>query len=458
MRYDAPIAVSPSRPLLLGFVADVTWLRNSYIVVDESQVGWQEEIPTDIRDAYLADGLEYKLTDDAIRAVAEELKAGDPNPIEQVGRVWKYVNSNFRYRSTPRPNDAPVLLKCGFGTCSEFTRLTVSLMRACGLPAREIESLRMNPGGGPVVHNHCWAEAYLPGAGWIPVQTQLKAPVESRYRCDSLYYLVTNRGTGLSRGLPYRPTERVIAAENTIHPSGGANGLGWFIEAPEANRTRSIEMLQSIAADDGTSASNLLAQVTKRIHKRVRPVMFWALAGSPDAVTGQQAAEKLVAISQQKNQNLKIELFLDCSPYLIQQRIVKALGEPRVPKTAARFGDNRYQFFGQTFTWHRARKHCEALGGRLVTIDSEEEQEFVAALPGERPKGGRMNCWIGLSRKEVKAPWQWVGDEQVGYINFRESQSTTVEGSGHFVRMDSSDATWVAAEGLDHHGFICEWE
>jgi hypothetical protein len=53
------------------------------------------------------------------------------------------------------------------GTCSEYANLFIALMRCQGIPARFVHGF---------VHGgmyHAWAEFYLEGAGWIPVETQM---------------------------------------------------------------------------------------------------------------------------------------------------------------------------------------------------------------------------------------------------------------------------------------------
>jgi transglutaminase-like putative cysteine protease len=65
------------------------------------------------------------------------------------------------------------------GKCADLNALFVGLARASGLPARDLYGLRVAPslefaslgrGGGDVTTaQHCRAEVWIDGAGWIPV-------------------------------------------------------------------------------------------------------------------------------------------------------------------------------------------------------------------------------------------------------------------------------------------------
>ena len=64
-----------------------------------------------------------------------------------------------------------LLLTAPGGKCTDIHSVFVALCRAAGVPAREIFGIRQ--GKEAVVDitswQHCWAEFYLPGYGWVPV-------------------------------------------------------------------------------------------------------------------------------------------------------------------------------------------------------------------------------------------------------------------------------------------------
>lgn len=59
----------------------------------------------------------------------------------------------------------------GGGKCADISAVFVTLARAAGIPARDVYGLRMaSPKTGEITADfHCWAEFYLPGTGWVPV-------------------------------------------------------------------------------------------------------------------------------------------------------------------------------------------------------------------------------------------------------------------------------------------------
>lgn len=67
--------------------------------------------------------------------------------------------------------DVCALLQKPGGKCTDISSVYVALARAAGVPAREIFGLRLGkkPEENITAYQHCWAEFYLPGYGWVPV-------------------------------------------------------------------------------------------------------------------------------------------------------------------------------------------------------------------------------------------------------------------------------------------------
>jgi transglutaminase-like putative cysteine protease len=67
--------------------------------------------------------------------------------------------------------DVISLLATGGGKCTDLHSVFVTLCRAAGVPAKEIFGIRQGkkPTSDITTWQHCWAEFYLPGYGWVPV-------------------------------------------------------------------------------------------------------------------------------------------------------------------------------------------------------------------------------------------------------------------------------------------------
>ncbi len=60
----------------------------------------------------------------------------------------------------------------GGGKCVDINSVFVSVARSAGVPAREVFGIRLGKDEGVndvTKGHHCWAEYYLPGTGWVPV-------------------------------------------------------------------------------------------------------------------------------------------------------------------------------------------------------------------------------------------------------------------------------------------------
>ena len=63
------------------------------------------------------------------------------------------------------------LLEARGGKCVDINSVFIALARAAGIPAREVFGIRLPKGkeGDMTKFQHCWAEFYLPGKGWVVV-------------------------------------------------------------------------------------------------------------------------------------------------------------------------------------------------------------------------------------------------------------------------------------------------
>lgn len=137
---------------------------------------------------------------------------------------------------------------------------------------------------------------------------------------------------------------------------------------------------------------------------------------------------------------------------------------------------HKYQLVESGLEWEDAKKQCESMGGHLVTITSQNEQELINILL----ETGKRNCyWMGGKRDNDS--WIWVTGESFEYTNWADYQpdnSLRASESGEDSLMIYKNSNPRAMSelgqwndvyhegicddsdfwGLDNFGFICEWD
>ena len=119
-------------------------------------------------------------------------------------------------------------------------------------------------------------------------------------------------------------------------------------------------------------------------------------------------------------------------------------------------GEHQYKFFYDTLTWEEAKAACEAKGGHLATITSEEEQQKLNLY-----NAGNHNLWIG-GYKNADGQWCWVNGEPWTYENWGDGEPNN---SSNVVAGESCVAMWpekwndlANSNTYEQSGYICEWE
>ena len=112
--------------------------------------------------------------DGRIYTLSEEICRGLRTPLEKAQAIYSYVFQNMAYdKSGDGWGRGDAIYACDVrrGNCTDFHALFIGLMRAQGIPTKfEIGfQIPEERGWGKVSGYHCWAEFYLEGRGWTPV-------------------------------------------------------------------------------------------------------------------------------------------------------------------------------------------------------------------------------------------------------------------------------------------------
>ena len=111
---------------------------------------------------------------DRFRALAAEITQGKKGDVEKAYAIYEYVFHNLRYDKSGEGwgrGDAMWACDSKHGNCTDFHSLFIALMRAEKIPARFEIGFPLPEGksDGDIPGYHCWAEFYVSGLGWVPV-------------------------------------------------------------------------------------------------------------------------------------------------------------------------------------------------------------------------------------------------------------------------------------------------
>jgi len=108
-----------------------------------------------------------------IRKLAAEITRGKATTLDQAQAIYQYVVTHMKYdKSIPGWGSGDSERACDLkaGNCSDFHSLFISLARAKGIPSRFAIGFPLpKESDGTITGYHCWAEFYVNGKGWIPV-------------------------------------------------------------------------------------------------------------------------------------------------------------------------------------------------------------------------------------------------------------------------------------------------
>jgi transglutaminase-like putative cysteine protease len=112
--------------------------------------------------------------DGVIGQLAKEHTAGDTTQLQKARHIYEYVVATMRYDKSGvgwGHGDAVWACTSKRGNCTDFHSLFIGMARASGIPARfEIGfPLPDDKTSGDIPGYHCWAEFYLEGVGWVPI-------------------------------------------------------------------------------------------------------------------------------------------------------------------------------------------------------------------------------------------------------------------------------------------------
>ena len=107
-----------------------------------------------------------------------------------------------------------------------------------------------------------------------------------------------------------------------------------------------------------------------------------------------------------------------------------------------------YYLSNEASDWYTARSKARELGGYLVSINNEAENNFVYGLLPD------WNYWIGLSDEGQEGYWQWESGEPYGYSNWALNEPNNLGNEDYGLYWGNNQ--WNDGGGSDNRKYILE--
>jgi len=116
------------------------------------------------------------------------------------------------------------------------------------------------------------------------------------------------------------------------------------------------------------------------------------------------------------------------------------------------YGGHFYVITEGSLTWADAEAYAQSLGGHLVTINGQAEQDWLY------PTFGRLgNLWTGLTDKDAEGSWAWASGQAVAYTSWATGEPSTST-SYNYAYVNGSNGKWYDESNTATHYGIIELE
>lgn len=127
------------------------------------------------------------------------------------------------------------------------------------------------------------------------------------------------------------------------------------------------------------------------------------------------------------------------------------------PVAETELDGRRYELYDIAMPWTEAKAKCEELGGHLVTITSQNEQNTVRNLISQ---GRKYSYWMGMTDEAAEGVWVNITGEPVSYTNWSDLEPNNGSDLEHYGVIRNVDGNnWNdVSNTYSAVGFVCEYE
>jgi len=135
------------------------------------------DLSPEVKARYLVDDDDLAMDTDIIRTAALDAIGTETNLLRKMYKIRTYVYDQLSYGIKPYIDPPDVALERGVGSCGEYLGILLALARLNGIACRTVGRYKcpLHPELLVVPQepdfNHVWMEFYVPGFGWLPMES-----------------------------------------------------------------------------------------------------------------------------------------------------------------------------------------------------------------------------------------------------------------------------------------------
>lgn len=131
---------------------------------------------------------------------------------------------------------------------------------------------------------------------------------------------------------------------------------------------------------------------------------------------------------------------------------------PSAPCPGTAFDGSCYEFFDELVAWDTAEQRCVAWGGYLATVESSEENGFIAGWPSALgvTNAAGSGIWLGGTDATTDGDFLWRNDGPLSFENWGPNQPDNGAGVDCIEQRNDGSASWYDRRCTDVQRYVCE--
>ncbi len=210
--------LQPFQGGLLGWKAIVEMYSLKYHLTPDD-VDENQPLPPAFQ-RYLVDNDDLAMDTPTIQQAAQDGVGTESYVLRQMLKLRNYVYDRLSYGIQPKIDTPDIALERGVGSCGEYVGVLLALARLNGIACRTIGRYKCPPR--PEYRhlplepdfNHVWLEFYVPGVGWLPMESNVDDVIERGPYPERFFMGLAWYHTEIGKGIPFTKMTAVDKPED----------------------------------------------------------------------------------------------------------------------------------------------------------------------------------------------------------------------------------------------------